>query len=78
MSDRETVEELVSRSDHSKIWLCPSVVSNRTYATSTLLQGIDCSKSTIPEELKGKEVNKHFIEDDQLCIIWENKEGDTK
>ena len=74
----ETVMDLVAESEYSRIWLCPSIVSNRKYSDSELLQGIDCSKSTVPELLKQMNVKKHFVEDDQLCIIWDNDGGKIK
>lgn len=67
-----TVEELVKSKSQSKVWLCPDIASHSAFHLHPLLQGIDCNKTTIPEELKSMKVIKYFIEDHALCVIWHN------
>ena len=70
--DGKTVQDLLDETRHSKIWLCPDQSSHSAFRQHPLLQGLECAKSTVPEELKSKIVVKHFVEDHFLCIIWHN------
>ena len=68
----QTVIELINNDTHHKIWLCPDHVSDNTFQTNTLLKGIECTRYTVPDKLQDKKIKKHFLEDNFLCIIWEN------
>ena len=68
----ETVREILSKFDHSKIWLCPHEVSDSTFERNPLLKGIECTRTTVPKELLDKSVDKTFVESGFLCIIWRN------
>ena len=69
-----TVEECVKQSYLSKIWLCPNIVYNSKITPDPLLCGISCTKTTVPEELRQKEVASHRKEADTECIIWSNED----
>ena len=67
-----TVGEIIKSSTAAKIWLCPHVVHHPSFSTNNLLRGIECTKSTVPNELLDKEVRKQFKEGGFLCLIWYN------
>lgn len=68
-----TIEEFVKRCKKSRLWLCPRHVLTGKIDRSPLLQGIECSKHTIPDEIKQCKVTRHFVEGGLDCIIWENR-----
>lgn len=70
-----TVAEVAAQSRQSKIWLCPRLVEDGRISRPALLQGYDCTRSTIPDEVKDKKVVRHFVESNTECIIWENNEN---
>lgn len=67
-----TVSEVVSQQLNNKIWLCPSVVSCKTFRIHPLLKGIECTKSTVPQDLRNMKVEKYFSDCDFFCVIWIN------
>lgn len=67
-----TVSELVAQSSQHKVWLCPSISACQTFQTHPLIKGVECTKSTVPEKLKDMKIEKYFVEDGFLCIIWVN------
>lgn len=67
-----TVQEQVTQSGKSKLWLCPDVVFNPKFNPNLYLGGYECSKSSIPKELREREVFKHFPDNGFECIIWRN------
>ena len=70
-----TLTEYLKQHKYSKIWLCPDIVSDGRIKRNPLWQGIDCTPSTIPEELKEKEVVRTFNDCGSHCIIWKNDEN---
>lgn len=68
----QTVENIISKDIHNKIWLCPHEVLNSTFERNPLLQGIECTRGTVPKELLDKSVDKTFVDNGFLCIIWRN------
>lgn len=69
-----TVEEYVREHDSSKVWVCPHLVSNGKIGNPTYLGGVECTPSTIPEQVKPKKVRKVFKQGGFLCIVWQNDE----
>ena len=67
-----TVIEYVKEKQPSKVWLCPDTVYHPKFNPNPLLQGYECTKSTVPEKLRNKEMVKHFLENGFTCIIWKN------
>lgn len=74
LTNAPTVQDYIKQHRKDKIWLCPSIVSNSKLAVDPILRGIDCTPSTVPEEIRGKLVRRSYIEGGALCIIWENNE----
>lgn len=72
-----TVQEKADQTKYNKIWLCPHLVFTDKIDAGPLLTGIDCTKSTIPVELKDKNVTKSFVESSIQCIIWENDDEES-
>lgn len=69
-----TVSEFISTNKVSKLWLCPNRVSSGKLSIDPLLQGYECTSTTVPIELRDKEIDKHFIENKTECIIWHNED----
>lgn len=69
-----TLSEFVKGLHTQKLWLCPRLLRDAKLSQDPLLQGIECTPSTIPEELRDKHVTRHFREGKTDCIIWENEE----
>ena len=67
-----TVLEHAKSKGCNRLWLCPHAVSTGRVDISSIFRGLECSTSTIPEELKNKKVWTHFKEDNMECIIWYN------
>lgn len=67
-----TVEECVKSTSLSKVWLCPHIVNDIRFNVDPLLRGVECTKSTVPVDLRTKEVRSTFKEAGALCIIWQN------
>ena len=74
LTTKPTIRDYVKAHKYSKIWLCPSLVSDGRIKRHPLWQGIDCTPTTIPEELKDKKVMRVFNDCGSHCIIWENDE----
>lgn len=72
LTNAPTVEEYVNDKGCKRLWLCPSLVSNGKIGNPPYLSGLECSASTIPDQVKGKKVRRHFNENGVECIIWEN------
>ena len=68
----KTVMETVNSYASTKIWLCPDHVPFSPFKNIPVLRGIDCTDTTIPEELKDMPVTKVFFEEGALCLIWKN------
>lgn len=67
-----TVLEHAKSKGCNRLWLCPHAVSTGRLDISPIFRGLECSASTIPEELKNKKVWSRFKEDNMECIIWYN------
>ena len=74
LQNAPTLGEYIKTHKYPKIWLCPSLVSDGRIKRNPLWDGIDCTPSTIPSELKDKKVRKTFNDCGTHCIIWENDE----
>ena len=74
-----TVAEYVQQANKPKCWLCPNLIIDGKIGVDPILSGIECTPGTIPDEIKEKEVVKHFFENGFDCIIWKNveEEGPT-
>lgn len=72
LEDAPTVSDFVQQQGFTKVWLCPTIVSNSTFKTPAYLGGIECAAYNIPELICNKKVRKHFRESGFDCIIWEN------
>ena len=69
-----TVQDYVKEHNFGKVWVCPHLVSNGRISNPGYMGGIECTASTIPEEVKLKKVRKAFKQADYACIIWQNDE----
>lgn len=69
-----TVEEYAQIKGYTRLWLCPSILSNGKIGNPPYLGGLECSTSTIPAEVRNKKVEKVFKEGSLQCIIWHNDE----
>ena len=70
-----TVEQYINQKGIvGKVWVCPHLVSNGKISNPIIFSGIECTVSTIPEEIKGKKVKTHFRELNTECIVWYNDE----
>ena len=74
LTNAPTVQEYVEQKGCSKLWLCPSIVSNGKIGNPLYLSGLECSKNTIPDIIRNKKVRRHYQENGVECIIWENDE----
>ena len=74
LTNAPTVAEFVKCNRSTKVWLCPSLVSNGKISNPSYLSGIECTGTTIPDNLKDKKVRHSFKEEGFECIIWENDE----
>lgn len=72
ITEKITVEEYVNKNKLRKLWLCPNLVNSGKIVNGPTLSGLECTSSTIPSELKTKEVTRHFKEDNTDCLIWRN------
>ena len=70
----QTVEEFCKSKSHNRFWLCPSAVSTGKISRPVHLGGVECTSSTIPEEVKYKRVRTYFPDGEFICVIWENDE----
>ena len=70
--DQFTVEEYVSKHNYAKLWLCPSLVSDGKISRNPLMQGLECTRTTIPNDIRNKKVRITFNDGGTCCIIWEN------
>lgn len=72
LTNAPTVQEYVKEHHYTKLWLCPSIVSNGKIGNPSWMSGYECSAGTIPPEIRDKKVRKHYKENNIVCIIWEN------
>lgn len=72
LTNAPTVLEYVKEHDYSRLWLCPSIVSNGKISNPPWMYGYECTQNTIPDEIKNKKVRRHYKENNVDCIIWEN------
>lgn len=68
----DTIREYLTKCFHKKVWVCPNIVNNSSISIDPLLTGVECTSSTVPEELLDKKVHVVFNDGDFHCIIWEN------
>ena len=68
----KTVLQIVQECNQNRLWLCPHSVTSSSFQLHAYLKGFECTKSTLPDELKDKVVKKIFMDSGILCIIWEN------
>lgn len=66
------VEELLQTCKKPRVWLCPRLLTSGRIEVHPILKGIECTKTTVPELIKGRRVVRHFTENSMDCIIWEN------
>ena len=71
----QTLSEYVKLHKYPKLWICPHSVSDGRIKRNPLWQGIECTPSTIPDELKDKKVYRTFNDCGTHCIIWYNDEN---
>lgn len=58
----------------NKYWLCPNISTSNGTTPKPYEMGLEYSNpKNIPLELQTKNVVKKWIEQEYLCIIWENK-----
>jgi len=68
----ETVIEHIKKSHYTKLWLCPSLVSDGRIGGDPLLRGIECTPSSVPKELYDKKVRTVYNDCGTHCIVWVN------
>jgi hypothetical protein len=70
-----TVEQYITQKGITgKVWVCPHIVSNGKISNPIRFSGIECTATSIPDDVKPKKVKSHFRELGTECIVWYNDE----